>query len=130
MKRDVVELANLNYAREPIFAKDRSKIRNKLADIEALMRKLALLDISPALTKLDQARTLLSDKARELEQQSERLASEYLNGSKSHEKFQHEYLEIRKQSSKTRILADRLTEERNRLVENVPSNTMLHRPVT
>ena len=115
-------MASFNYAREPDFVRDRLRLRNLLDEVSSLKRRVTTKRLLPILEELNKAQSKLSTEARNSEEQSERMAQEFLDGGKTHDQFIEEYLKLRKETSKKRILADKLTKERNDLLEKISAS--------
>lgn len=126
LRDQVVELANFNYAREPEFVKDRMRLREKLEDVADLKRIVAskwIMVLNTVMTKLEANQTKLSTNALRLEEDSEQVARAYLEGKLKHDQFIDQYIQLRKDASRARALADKLTKEKNILAQNWNNST-------
>lgn len=119
LSKQVSSLANFNYAREPDFVRDRVKVKETIDDAAPLYRYITSKHLEPFLGRLGRAQSSLAEDARKCEEESERMASEFLSGKKGYEEFIDEYIAIRKQTSARRLKADKLSKERDHLAENL-----------
>lgn len=120
LKKQTTSLANFNYAREPEFVRDRLKLRETCDQVAAAVRHATTKLIEPILERLTTLQNELSNDARKHEELSELVAQEFLSGNKGYAEFIDEYISLRKETSKKRILADRLAKEKNELSSNIP----------
>lgn len=120
LQRQVTNLANFNYAREPEFVRDRLKLRETLDEVNALRRRVSSKHLQPIVEKLNKTQSQLSAEARKYEEESESMAQEFLDGKKSYDDFVEEYIKLRHQTSQKRILADKLAKEKTKLSEDIP----------
>lgn len=124
LKKQLHELADCNYAREPEFVQARLKLRESLDEVNAWRRRVIGRHLNPILEKLNKAESKLAEEARSFEEQSEQLAQEFMRNSKNVDSFTEEYIKLRKEASKKRLLADRLVKEKNMLAEAIPRQIM------
>lgn len=129
LRKQNADLAKFNYAREPEFVKDRLKLRQVLDDTATLKRRLMCKQLTPILEKLDICHANLLATTCQLEEQCERMASDFLEGRKSFDMFKAAYLQLRSSASRKRILADKLGQERARLLANLPKPAATGSPV-
>lgn len=119
----VIEMANMNYAREPEFVKDRLKLRGTLNELSTIKQDLTSKSIKPIIDHMNQIQEKLASKAKEVEETSENIASSFLDGSIDHGEFLRQYIDKRKDTTKRRYIADRLAREVKQLSENAPHFT-------
>lgn len=119
LSKQVSSLANYNYAREPDFVRDRMKVRDTVDDAAPLCRHIATKHLEPFIDRLTEAQNLLTREARKREELSESLALDFLSRQTNYDEFINEYIDVRKETSIKRTLADKLAKERNKLAENL-----------
>lgn len=115
MAKQVFNLANFNYAREPEFVRNRLKLRDLSREVSNLIIKINSKHIEPILERLGSVQTDLANDARKYEESSESMAQDFLAGKKNYTEFIEEYIRLRNETSRKRILADRLAKERDSL---------------
>lgn len=112
-------MAKFNYAREPEFVRDRTKLREVLDDVAGMVRYTTSRHLEPILDKLNQLLNKLTSEATRHEELSESMAQDFLNGKKSYTEFIDQYIKLRKETSKKRIVADKLAKERTTLANTI-----------
>lgn len=120
LKVQVVELASLNYAREPEFVRDRLRSRELIGELNALKVHITIKHLRPLLKRLNLIQDKLTNETRECEDASEQLAAQYLDSRLEHDEFLTSYIEKRKEAIKRRALVDRFTKERASIEANIP----------
>lgn len=94
------------------------------------MRHRVTKHLQPILNKLDLARGKLSATAISAEEESEQVALRYLKeGSITQEAFIEIYVKLRKEAHEKRILADKLTKEKDMLANHIPKSLDSNSPI-
>lgn len=143
MRKQVLSLAETNYAREPEFVRDRLRLREQSEELARMLRQLESKHMEPILVQLNAVQAKLARDAMKHEEQSETMAHQFLVGAcagpaegadgghgcaegadptssgGSCEQFLRDYVELRGETIKRRILADRLAKERDALLSNI-----------
>lgn len=130
MRKQVASLANYNYAREPEFVRDRLKLREITDDVAKMVKQVTGKHLEPILEKLSNIQEQLAHEARQREELSEAMAHRFLTADdddddgdndnhEPYDEFIRQYIGLRKETSRKRILADRLTKERDTLMSNI-----------
>lgn len=129
LTKQVNDLANFNYAREPEFVRNRLKLRDTLDEVATLRRRVTK-HLQPILNKLEVAKGKLSASAILAEEESEQVALSYLKeGSTSQDAFIELYVKLRKEAHEKRILADKLTKEKDMLANHIPKPLESNSPI-
>lgn len=104
------------------------KIREIVEDTAAL-RKRIIRSQQPLLEHLSKMHCQITLEARKFEEESEKMAQEFLAGNMNYDEFIRLYVEVRRQATRKRALADRLAKERNTLADNVPKVNVTNSPI-
>lgn len=128
LKKQVNDLANFNYAREPEFVRDRLTLRDTLDDVATLRRRVTK-HLQPILNKLELTQKKLSTAADSAQKESEQVENSYLEGVTTQDTFIELYVKLRKEAHEKRILADKLTREKNMLTGCVPKPFESNSPI-
>lgn len=128
LKKQVVTLANFNYAREPQYVRDRLDLTCILDEVSNLRKRINSKQITPLVTKLEKALEALEKDAYEYEVQSELLQQQFLEKSLDYASFNEQYVKIRKQACVKRKLADQLAKEKLRLQEGLQKKVSTNDP--
>lgn len=107
LKRDVLSLAKFNYAREPDFVRDRLKLRNLVEEVSQIVRHTQ--ELTEKIKPVQKALEKKFSEAKILEEKSEAMAQDFLQQKITHEEFIKQYVELRKETIKKRLLADGLS---------------------
>lgn len=121
-------LCSFNYAREPDSARDRKRIRELLDETSALRRR-TIRNQHPLLDQLGKVHCQISTDAVTYEEESERLAQDFLAGNMDYNKFVQAYVDVRKKAIRKRALADKLGRDKSSLADSVPEHQVTNSPI-
>ena len=86
-----------------------------------MVRHITSKYLEPILDKQNGVQDKLAQDARSCEESSEAMANEFLASSMPYDDFIKQYIPIRKETSKKRILADKLAKERDQQYSYIKS---------
>lgn len=96
-------MRDLNHACEPQFVRNRRELRNIVDEVDELRKNITTKYLQPIFDKVDKV-------AKRLEEDSEKLAQQFLDANLDYDTFIVKYKEIRTEATRNRVLADKLRE--------------------
>ncbi|KAK8784531.1 hypothetical protein V5799_009105 [Amblyomma americanum] len=107
-------LADFNLAREPKLRQSRQQLKELYEQAQELMTEVEqnkkTLDSMGGQSSLETTLALLQTAAAQAEEESEKVASSFLDGERTVESFLEEFVEVRKLAHLRRIKAEKMTE--------------------
>ena len=128
LEKQVISLARFNYAREPELTRDRLKLRQLVDEVSQVLKRLELVKerAEPVLMKLRERPGI---EARALEEKSEEFAQQFLSGKITYDVFTKQYIGLRKETSKKRLIADRANLGPNLMQQASPARRRTSSPL-
>lgn len=123
LSQQVLTLADFNYAREPVLNRQRAALQRSIEEVSSLRSRITQRHVKPIMKRLNELQIKLSTHAKSLEDESDRMAQDLLEGRLAFEDCLERYLKTRKETSKQQILADRLAKEKDKLAQTVTTST-------
>jgi len=107
LEKQVLSLAKFNYAREPEFVRDRLRLRELVEEVSQLVKHTH--ELARKLKPLQKCLKKQTEETRQLEEKSEAMAQDFLQGNMRLDEFTSKYVDLRKETVRKRLIVDGLT---------------------